>query len=69
MGTTHDVDEPRQAPAQPANREPSRGFACNVTVVPAANAWEQSRPQEIPAGRLDTLPNASFCRATVTDRP
>lgn len=47
---------PLQAPVQPAKVLPAAGVADRVTVVPEVNEAVQVEPQEMPAGRLDTVP-------------
>ena len=48
---------PLHAPLHPAKVDPELGVAVSVTVVPKLNTSEQSAPQLIPAGELDTVPD------------
>ena len=53
---TIQVSVPVQAPLQPVNDEPTEGAAARVTLVLIAYASEQSTPQLIPGGVLETVP-------------
>ncbi len=47
---------PEQAPPQPAKVEPEPALGMSVTLVPASNACEQTEPQSIAVGELETVP-------------
>src|SRR5882724_1839497 len=47
---------PVQLPLQPVKVEPATGVAVKVTAVTLVNAAEQAVPQEMPAGKLVTVP-------------
>jgi len=53
-------------PLQPANVEPAAGVAVNVTTVPPANGAEQTAPQEMPPGALETVPIPAPAFVTVS---
>lgn len=56
MDTVQLVEEPEQAPLQPANLLPAAGAAVNFTEVPELKLAEHVLPQLMPAGEDDTLP-------------
>ncbi len=62
--TAH-VPVPVQAPDQPEKDEPVIAEAVRVTEVPLLYASEQSPPQEIPEGLLDTDPDPAPALLTV----
>jgi hypothetical protein len=56
---------PEHPPLQPSNFEPDAGVAASVTTVPTEYGSEQSEPQLIPAGLLETVPAPPPALATV----
>ena len=54
--TTHEPVPEQPPPAHPVNTDPADGKASNVTTVPDVYASEQSTPQPMPTGELDTAP-------------
>ena len=60
------VDVPVQPPDQPVKVEPVAAAAVSVTDAPELKLVEQVDPQEIPAGKLVTVPVPVPARVTVT---
>jgi hypothetical protein len=66
LTVTTQVPVPLQAPPQPAKVEPDADVALRLYWVPARPDCVQSLPHEIPAGKLDTVPEPVPLLVTVS---